>query len=95
MCVKFSYGPPPGHYMEVALVPSDYEGMVGRLKTPHIHQPEDVPMCASFWYLHNGDTNRDCLSVYIDIFAFHGFPLWQEKGKRYIIKYPYYMIDFH
>lgn len=68
--------------MEVVLVPSDHEGVVGRLRTPLIYQSADTPVCTSFWYVHNGDTNRDHLSVFANISGSVGHPLWKEKGKK-------------
>ena len=69
--------------MEAALVPTDHEGIVGRLRTPWISQPKDNPMCVSFWYVHNGITNKDSLSVFANISGHLGHSLWKEKGKIY------------
>lgn len=74
---------PAGHYMEAALQPSDKEGVVGRLKTPEFAQPEDVQQCASFWYVHNGASTRDKLSVYANVSGeMSKNPLWKERGER-------------
>lgn len=67
--------------MEAVLLPSDREGVVGRLLTPEIPVPEDTQMCVSFWYIHNGETNRDRLMVFAKILEELGHPLWEEKGK--------------
>lgn len=71
--------------MEAVLVPDLHEGMVGLLRTPFILQPEDTQLCASFWYVHNGNTNKDHLSVFANISGSLGHHLWQEKGKRCLI----------
>lgn len=67
--------------MEAALTPSDHEGVVGRFMTPEIPLSDDTQLCASFWYVHNGATNRDRLKVYANVSGELSRPLWQEKGK--------------
>lgn len=62
-------------------MPSQSKGVVGLLSTPFLLQPENTSMCASFWYVHNGNTNKDHLSVYANISGSLGRHLWQEKGE--------------
>nr|XP_053641984.1 MAM and LDL-receptor class A domain-containing protein 2-like [Cherax quadricarinatus] len=74
--VDHTYNTGYGHYMEAALFPAEHEGVVGLLTSPDISQSEGVQQCASFWYVHNGATNKDRLTVYSDSTS---GPLWQEN----------------
>ena len=61
---------------------SSKSGVVGIVKTHKISLEEHQPQCLSFWYMHNGDSNKDSLSVYVK----HGldvFPsaIWKEKSE--------------
>ncbi|KAK7069135.1 hypothetical protein SK128_025174 [Halocaridina rubra] len=77
--VDHTYNTGYGHYMEAPLLP-DQEGIVGFLSTPDIPVLEDATQCAIFWYVHNGNSNKDVLSVFISSSPDMGYPLWKEKA---------------
>lgn len=71
-----------GHYLAAPLE-DDREGVVGRVVSPEYSQERHEKQCLVFWYIHNGNTDRDVLEVYVK----HGltvFPraAWRENGKE-------------
>ncbi|XP_071520606.1 MAM and LDL-receptor class A domain-containing protein 1-like [Panulirus ornatus] len=80
--VDHTYNTGYGHYMRASLTPSDHEGVVARLMTSDIPTTQDTNLCVSFWYVHNGATNRDRLKVYANVSGELGRPLWQEKASN-------------
>ncbi|XP_068217643.1 MAM and LDL-receptor class A domain-containing protein 1-like [Palaemon carinicauda] len=62
-----------GHYMAAPLMNSK-EGVVGKLLTPEYQLEREAPQCLSFWYMHNGGTTKDTLSVFVK----HGFDIFPQ-----------------
>uniref|UniRef100_A0A0P4WN74 MAM domain-containing protein n=1 Tax=Scylla olivacea TaxID=85551 RepID=A0A0P4WN74_SCYOL len=73
-----------GKYLAVPLN-SSKSGVVSRVQTHKFSLEEHQPQCFSFWYMHNGHSNKDSLSVYVK----HGmdvFPsaVWKEKNEHHL-----------
>ncbi|MPC10422.1 MAM and LDL-receptor class A domain-containing protein 2 [Portunus trituberculatus] len=73
-----------GKYLAV-LLNSPKSGVVGRVQTHKFSLEQHQPQCFSFWYMHNGQSNKDSLSVYVK----HGldvFPsaIWKEKNAQHL-----------
>ncbi|XP_042228847.1 MAM and LDL-receptor class A domain-containing protein 1-like [Homarus americanus] len=70
-----------GHYL-VAPLMDNREGLVGRVVTPEFTEELNKTQCLTFWYMHNGQTNKDALTVSIkhdlDIFA---RAVWRETSE--------------
>ncbi|ROT72645.1 hypothetical protein C7M84_008951 [Penaeus vannamei] len=71
-----------GHYLAAPLE-DDREGVVGRVVSPEYSQERHEKQCLVFWYIHNGNTDRDVLEVYVK----HGltvFPraAWRENANH-------------
>ncbi|XP_037797163.1 MAM and LDL-receptor class A domain-containing protein 1-like [Penaeus monodon] len=71
-----------GHYLAAPLE-DDREGEVGRVVSPEYSLERHEGQCLVFWYIHNGNTDRDVLEVYVK----HGLSIfpqaaWREKANH-------------
>lgn len=79
--LKHSDAPLAGKYLAAPLK-SSKKGVVGKVLTPKFSLEEFHRQCLSFWYIHNGHSSKDSLTVYL----MHGldiFPstVWRETSE--------------
>ncbi|CAL4104405.1 unnamed protein product, partial [Meganyctiphanes norvegica] len=69
-----------GHYMEVALVDSENAGIASIMTTTVYDNDPNGQQCFKFYYVHDGMTNNDRLTVNIRSNGNDGPVLWSEKA---------------